>query len=114
MKQLWAVGALAALAVAGCWAQQAKPDFSGTWKLDTLRSRFGDIPAPKSLVFEVEQHDPAIRITRTMATHQGDSKDVFELTTDGKPHQVTIDGQPATVSATWDGDHLSFRSSRAR
>ena len=113
MKQFWAMAALAVLGTAGVGAQQAKPDFSGTWKLDTLRSRFGDVPAPKSLVFEVEQHDPAIRITRTMATHQGDSKDVLDLTTDGQPHQVSIGGQPATVTAAWDGDHLLVQIQRS-
>jgi hypothetical protein len=101
-----------ALAVAGfagpaLWSA-ARPDFTGTWKLDILRSRMDEKAEPKNLVLRVEHHEPAIRIAVADAKSSGGG-DVLDLTTDGAERDGTLGGQPVTASASWDqwgGNHL--------
>jgi hypothetical protein len=81
---------------------QTKPDFSGTWKLDLLRSRFGQIPEPKETVLKIEQQDPKLVITITNRGEGGETTETLDLTTDNAVHQETIGGQPATATAQWD------------
>jgi hypothetical protein len=77
-------------------AAQAPPDFSGTWKLDTLRSRFGkDLPAPQSLILQVKQHDATVDVKMTTVTHDGESTEDF-----------LSNAAASAPTATWDGDHL--------
>ncbi len=86
----------------------ARPDFTGTWKLDELRSRADKLPV-KVVELKIEQHEPAIRITLIKDAHKGGASEVLALVTDGTEHPQDIDGQPATVTAHWDqftGDHL--------
>jgi hypothetical protein len=80
------------------WAQ-APPDFSGTWKLDPLRSRFAKVPAPKNLVLKIDQHQSAVEVKMTIETHQGESTEDFQLK-----------ASPNGSSAAWDDDHLVLES----
>jgi hypothetical protein len=87
----------------GLFAQVAnKPDFSGTWQLDQLRSRFGDIPQPKSLVIQIEHREPLIRILTVTTTDKGEARETLELTTDGKQHARIAPGPPCVATARWD------------
>jgi len=52
--------------------------------LDLDRSRFGQIPAAKGLVIQIEHHEPKIRIVSITTTEKGETRDVLELTTDSK------------------------------
>jgi len=95
--------ALCAISVAGIRAA-GKPNLSGTWKLDPLRSRFDAIPAPKSGMLKIEHQEPKIHITVEMAGKHGETTEVLDLTTDGAEHQVTLGGKPATADAYWEDD----------
>lgn len=89
---------------------QTKPDFSGTWKLDTLRSRFDPkAKPPKSETLVIEQHGPNLRIQ--MASEGGSEpwNCTFDLPLDGTEVQSTAAGETYTASARWgdiDGTHL--------
>ena len=106
MKSHVILVAIIALAAPGIRAAE-KPNLSGTWKLDPLRSRFDKIPAPKSGVLKIEHQEPKIHISVEMASKKGESTQSLDLTTDGAEQKVTIDGQPATADAYWEDDrHL--------
>lgn len=83
-------------------AQEAdKPDFSGTWQLDLLRTRFGDLPKPKSLTLEIEHRDPKIRIAAVSEDKGGETRETMDLTTDGAQYAHTAGGRSCTASARW-------------
>jgi len=96
----WLAAAVLAMAPLS-WAEQ-KPDFSGTWKLDPLRSRTDGIKEPKDLVLKIEHKGPAIHVSMTPGGE-------FELNTDGTAKELTWNGMPASATVTWDawkGNHL--------
>jgi hypothetical protein len=87
----------------GLFAQASnRPDFSGTWNLDLPRSRFGDIPEPKSLVIQIAHREPQIRILAVTTTDKGEERETLELTTDGKQHALVAPGPPCVATARWD------------
>lgn len=87
-------------ALSALMGAQAPPDFSGTWKLDTLRSRFAkDAQAPKSQVLHIDQHGSTVDVKVTTVTHTGETTEAFQL-----------NGPPAGPTAMWDGDHLVLQS----
>ncbi|MDE3195015.1 MAG: hypothetical protein KGN84_01635 [Acidobacteriota bacterium] len=84
-------------------AQQAKPNFSGTWKLDSGKSQVhSGKPAVVSLA--IEQKDSSIHVTRKMKAADGTETTVeFTCTTDGQD----CDGKSAgKVSFFFDGPAL--------
>lgn len=89
--RLLAIGLLAVFALA-----QDKLDFTGTWKLDPLRSRLDSIKASKNLVLKIEHADPKLAIT----TIGDDGSTTVQLTTDGSaPPGAAANGN---ASARWD------------
>jgi hypothetical protein len=112
--RLWTMAVVLALAL---FAQKSnKPDFSGTWQLDVQRTRFGEVPQPKSLVIQIEHHEPQIRILTVTTTEKGEARETLDLITDGKEHAQTTQGQPCVASARWDqwtGTHMVIEESCA-
>jgi hypothetical protein len=82
-KTLFAV-CLLLLPAASPWAQDTKPNFSGTWNLDVAKSDFGGAPPPDSIVYVIEHKDPSLKITSTQKSQQGELANTRNLTTDGK------------------------------
>jgi hypothetical protein len=79
-----------------------KPDLTGAWQLDVQRTRFGEIAQPKSLVIQIEHHEPQIRIVAVTATDQGETREVLDLVTNGTQRAQASHGQACLAAAHWD------------
>lgn len=93
------------------WAQDTKPDLSGTWNLDVAKSDFGGAPAPDSIVHVIEHKDPNLKITSTQKSQQGELTNTRNLTTDGKENinkMRTMAGEQDVKSTSrWNGMKLA-------
>ena len=111
MKRMHVAICLILLAAATAVAQDAKPDFSGTWTLDLAKSDFGQMPAPDSLVSVIEHKEPNLKITTTQKGQQGELTNTRVLTTDGKENVnklQTMGGEQEVKSTTrWNGRALT-------
>ena len=92
-------------------AAGGKPDFSGTWQLDPLISRFTkELPAPKSRTLRIEHLGPKLHIEIKTETNEGTQDDqVFDLITDGTEVKQTNSVGSSTASVLWgdiDGTRL--------
>ena len=88
----------------GCGVLAATPrsDFTGTWQLDPVMSRFDkDFPAPKSMRLTIEHHEPKLHVEIKSETKQGPQDMVFDLTTDGTEVKGTDAEGTYTASAEW-------------
>ena len=88
------------------FADDAKPNFSGTWKLNAGKSDFGPMPPPDSRTDTVDHKDPVVKESTAMSTGQGDMNWDVTYTTDGKDSKNTIMGSEMTSNAHWDGKTL--------
>jgi len=86
-------------------ADDAKPNFSGTWKLNLTKSQLGPM-APDSRTDVIDHKDPAIRESVNSSSSQGDFQMETAYTTDGKEAKNTIMGSDFTTKAHWEGNAL--------
>ena len=101
MKIALSICILAAIGGAAL-AAGTKPDFSGTWQLDPLLSRFSkDFPAPKSRTMTIHQHDPRLHIEIKTESSAGNRDHVFDLTIDGAEAKSSSSGDDSTASVSW-------------
>jgi hypothetical protein len=110
MKSILAICLFAATAGA-VLAAGGQPDFSGTWQLDPLISRFNkELPAPKSRTLTIGHHEPKLHIEIKTETKEGTRDDqVFDLTTDGTEAKQANSEGTSTASVVWgdiDGTRL--------
>ena len=102
------------------WAQDQRPDFSGTWKLDKEKS---DVGAEErngrfrggmfdSLV--IEHKDPELIIKRKMNLPSGEERTTqSKYTTDGKDNtNEGFRGMTSKSKTHWEGDKLVTESTR--
>jgi hypothetical protein len=94
MRYTYALIFLASICV---WGQN-KPNYSGTWKLDPLRSRSEAVKQPKELVLKIQHNEPDLRLEISRETDGGEQTDVVQLKTDGNP----VAAGDSTASAHWD------------
>ena len=85
---------------------QSKPNFSGTWELNTEKSDLGGAPISK-LTVQVEHKDPVLKYTATGNAGGEDFSESQTISTDGKP---TTDSRGAQVKAHWQGATLIIES----
>ena len=115
MKSVLVICFLAAVA-AIVHAAAGKPDFSGTWRLDPLMSRFNkETPAPKNRTLIIDQHEPKIHIEIKTESKEGNQDEVFDLTTDGTEAKQTNSQGSSTASVVWgdvDGTRLILTVTR--
>ena len=92
-------------------AQNATPNFSGTWTLDVAKSDFGPAPPPDAVVMVVDHKGPTIKTTTTQKSAQGDTTNESTLTTDGKENvnKLRAMGGEQDVRSTtkWNGKKLT-------
>jgi hypothetical protein len=101
--------ALAAL-LAGAPGAQAKPNFSGDWKLNTSKSEFGPMPPPNSRTDKIVHADPSLKVTTTQSTQAGDGTYELKYSTDGSETTNELRGAPIKSTAKWEDDILSITS----
>lgn len=112
VRALPAVALVASLAVSTSAAGAAqKPDFSGSWKMDPRRSRFGRMTTPEAMTLRVEHHDPQLEQTTVMMA-AGGAEDVSRMLfhTEGIETSNTFQGMKVRSTARWDGQTLVLES----
>jgi len=118
MRKLTSSLRVALLAVAPSLAHAqnaaAKPDFSGTWVLDTAASDKGQM-IPSKMTLKIAQSPTQITVDRQQTTQMGgDATTSMKYNTDGSPskNQLQIQGNPVDVSTvvTWEGATPVFTS----
>lgn len=95
-----------AMALAATVQANAKPNFSGEWKLNASKSEFGPMPAPASRTDKIKHEDPSLKINTSSSGPQGDVNFDLSYTTDGTETTNQIRGNPTKSTAKWDGDAL--------
>ncbi len=108
MKRFVTAYILIALAAAG--AAQVKPNFSGTWKLNTLESDFSGLPAPSARIDMIEHSEPSLKVTIEQQSIQGDQADVLYYTTDGRESDNRIGPMDVKSNVGWRGNSLAVMS----
>jgi len=84
----------------------ARPDYSGTWKLNVAKSDFGPAPAPESQVDTIVLDGPSLKISTNQEGAQGKMKYDVQLTTDGKEVAYHVGDREIKAAAQWDGGLL--------
>jgi hypothetical protein len=87
-------------------AAQDKPNFSGTWVLQTDKSDYGMMPAPMSRTDIIDHQEPKITIKRTAATAEGENKLDLVYEVDGKPWKNQAGPQEVSSTLHWEGQEL--------
>ncbi len=103
------VFALILLAVFSNSARSQKVDFSGIWKVDSLKSDFRGFVA--AVTIKIEQTTDTISIQRTMRTGRGDIRSFTnKLPLDGKTMTNTNGPEKSIISIKWSGQALVEKS----
>jgi len=100
------LGPLLAVLALGAVQAQAKPNFSGAWKMNAAKSDFGPMPAPDSRIDKISHEDPSLKDNVTQSGQQGEMTSDLSYSTDGKETTNTIRGNEFKSTAKWDGDEL--------
>jgi len=102
--RLFSVALLAALF--GLLQAQAKPNFSGTWKLNVGKSSFGPMPVPDTRTDKITHQDPDLKDSLTQSGPMGEVIAELKYSTDGKETTSTVRGNQVKSTAKWEGDEL--------
>jgi hypothetical protein len=84
----------------------AKPNFSGTWKLDVSKSDFGVLPPDNSRTYVIDHSDPVLKIAVSADTAQGKQDFTLSFTTDGKEVTNNAGGLELKSILTWESSTL--------
>ena len=105
MQRRWFLTAFALL-VGVTGVAQAKPNFSGDWKLNMEKSDFGPMPAPTSMTMKIDHADPDMKVTTASSGEQGDMNVDAKYNTEGKETINRLGPMEAKTTANWEGDDL--------
>ena len=105
MQRRWFLTALT-LFVGLAAAAQAKPNFSGDWKLNVDKSEFGPMPPPTSMTSKIDHADPDLKVTSAISGAQGDMTVDAKYNTEGKETSNQFGPMESKTTAKWDGDDL--------
>jgi len=111
VKQLCGLLAITlTLATASTGAQQ-KPNFSGSWQMNQVKSDFGPAPAPDTFTRKIVHAEPSITIDEVQGSPLGEQATSRKMTTDGKEGTFEVSGAQVKATAKWDGSALVVVSS---
>ena len=85
---------------------QSKPNFTGDWKMNIVKSDFGAAPAPDSMTRKIVHAEPALTIDEEQATPIGPQRTTRKYVTDGTESTFQASGADVRTSAKWDGNVL--------
>src|SRR4030095_2779554 len=95
---------LTACLLTGLWAlaaaAQAKPDFSGTWKMNPAKSKF-ERGGPDSITIKFEQKGSDVSEVLTLGGGNGERSVEAKYTADGKEIDVAMGDQTVKGSIKW-------------
>jgi hypothetical protein len=97
---------LCAAAVALSGQAQAKPNFSGEYKLNTSRSEFGPMPAPASRTDKITHDDPSLQVATRQSGQNGEVTYEARDATDGTETTNQFRSTAMKSTGKWDGDTL--------
>jgi hypothetical protein len=81
-----------------------KPNFTGTWTLDTAKSELSSTKAD-AVTWEIEQKGPSLKLAETSPDRK-DSKFEYSCSTTGKECEVTTGKDPLKISMYYNGATL--------
>jgi hypothetical protein len=87
-------------------ASGAKPNYSGTWKLNVAKSDFGPIPGPDSRTDVIDHKDSVLKVSTAQDSAQGKQEYTLNLTTDGKEMTNNPGGLEVKSIGGWEGSNL--------
>jgi hypothetical protein len=105
LRTILAVGLLTVPA-----ATQNKPDFSGAWKMNAVKSDFGLLPGPTSIIRTITHVEPSIAIVEEQYAGPSVQTITRKYTTDGKDVTFDSGGAPVKGTAVWEGNTLIVTS----
>src|SRR5262245_45028127 len=85
----------------------AKPDFTGTWKLNVDKSSL-QIPIPESTLFLIKHKEPQFHLERTHVIDGISDAFTIDITTDGTTVVSSHRGIEIVARLLWDGENLLF------
>jgi hypothetical protein len=86
----------------------ATPDLSGTWKLNTSKSTFGDFPAPSSMEQKITHAEPKLTVAVKQVSDMGEFAFSSNYTTDGSECTNPGFGGAENKSVVkWEGETLN-------
>lgn len=89
---------------------QARPNFSGSWKMNAALSDFGPVPAPVSMDRKITHAEPALTIVEGQDAGAGVQMVTRVYTTDGKKSTFVSQGAELTGTAVWEKNELVVTS----
>ena len=107
-KQEGVATAVAGMKPAGATmaASGAKPNYSGTWKLNVAKSDFGPIPGPDTRTDVIEHNDPMLKVSTSQDGAQGKQEYTLNMTTDGKEAINKPGGLEVKSIGGWEANNL--------
>jgi hypothetical protein len=87
-------------------AAGAKPNYSGTWKLNVSKSDFGPLPAPDTRTDIIDHKDPSLKASTSQDGPQGKQEYTIAITTDGQEATNNAGGTELKSTGGWEGGNL--------
>jgi hypothetical protein len=84
----------------------AKPNFSGTWKLDVSKSDFGVLPPANSRTVVIDHSEPVLKVAVSEDGAQGKQDFTLSYTTDGKEAVNNAGGLELKSILSWESSTL--------
>ncbi|SRR5258706_8830452 len=93
-------------------ADDARPNFSGEWKMNAEKSSFGQLPAPLAYHRHIDHKDPIIRMVARQSTQMGEQTVVSTMRTDGvQTTNPSRTGDTKTIGR-WQGRDLELTTTK--
>ena len=100
-----ALSLFATVAAINVAAQTKQPNLSGTWKMNTEKSKFEN-GGPSDITIKFDHKESTLAESLMLVTGGGDRTVEAKYTTDGKESAQDVMGVSAQTTAKWEGEAL--------